>query len=375
MDATGVEGVAAAADDGGEGRAEVRAAVGLQRRALQRARAAGAALVDQQQVAVVEQRRVDRAVLALAAGGRPARAALGGHDRPERGPLRWPGSTRSRCARSAPAGLAGSSGRRSSPHQTARAGPQRWTVTEPTRRLAAAGLGSASAHGEDGERRHRRMGDSMRPAPRPQASHIVRPMGVAVVPAAASGRRARGWPRAGPGPRALAARFGGSAPLLVVAVSLLMQIGSALAALLFAQAGVLGTLWLRTAFAAAVLLVAFRGRLRFPTAGERVPLLLFAVVLAAMNVLLLRGDRPRPARAGLDGRVPRPAGRGPGRHARPARARVRRPRRRGGACCSGARAATSAAPAWSWRSARRSAGRRTSCSGGGWCCRSTRPRR
>jgi len=63
-----------------------------------------------------------------------------------------------------------------------------------------------------------------------------------------------------------------------------MQLGSALAALLFVQAGVLGTLWLRTAFAAAVLLVAFRGRLRFPTAGERVPLLLFAVVLAAMNV-------------------------------------------------------------------------------------------
>ncbi len=84
--------------------------------------------------------------------------------------------------------------------------------------------------------------------------------------------------------RALATRFGGSAPLLVVAVSLLMQLGSALAALLFVQAGVLGTLWLRTAFAAAVLLVAFRGRLRFPTAGERVPLLLFAVVLAAMNV-------------------------------------------------------------------------------------------
>jgi inner membrane transporter RhtA len=84
--------------------------------------------------------------------------------------------------------------------------------------------------------------------------------------------------------RALATRFGGSAPLLVVAVSLLMQLGSALAALLFVQAGVLGTLWLRTAFAAAVLLVAFRGRLRFPTAGERVPLLLFAAVLAAMNV-------------------------------------------------------------------------------------------
>jgi inner membrane transporter RhtA len=84
--------------------------------------------------------------------------------------------------------------------------------------------------------------------------------------------------------RALAARFGGSAPLLVVAVSLLMQVGSALAALLFADAGVLGTLWLRTAFAAVVLAVAFRGRLRLPTAAERVPLLLFAAVLAAMNV-------------------------------------------------------------------------------------------
>jgi inner membrane transporter RhtA len=82
----------------------------------------------------------------------------------------------------------------------------------------------------------------------------------------------------------LAARFGGSAPLLVIAVSLLFQLGSAMAALLFADAGVMGTLWLRTAFAAVVLTVAFRRRLRFPTAGERLPLLAFAAVLAAMNV-------------------------------------------------------------------------------------------
>jgi inner membrane transporter RhtA len=84
--------------------------------------------------------------------------------------------------------------------------------------------------------------------------------------------------------RALALRFGGSAPLLVVAVSLLMQLGAALAAKLFADAGVVGTLWLRTAFAAAILAVAFRGKLRLPVAGERVPLLVFAAVLAAMNV-------------------------------------------------------------------------------------------
>jgi inner membrane transporter RhtA len=82
----------------------------------------------------------------------------------------------------------------------------------------------------------------------------------------------------------LAARFGGSAPLLVIAVSLLFQISSALAAQLFAQAGVMGTLWLRTAFGALLLAVAFRRKLRMPAAGERLALLAFAAALAAMNV-------------------------------------------------------------------------------------------
>jgi len=112
------------------------------------------------------------------------------------------------------------------------------------------------------------MGDSMRlGVGRGQAISFGR-MGFAhsepLPPVAATrlaGRRAQ--------TRALALRFGGSAPLLVVAVSLLMQLGAALAAKLFADAGVVGTLWLRTAFAACILAVAFRSRLRLPAPGER----------------------------------------------------------------------------------------------------------
>src|SRR5437773_10846736 len=62
-----------------------------------------------------------------------------------------------------------------------------------------------------------------------------------------AGRTARATERAG-------GLLGGSAPLLVVAVAVSVQCGAALATRLFSTLGPLGTVWLRSAFAVAILL-------------------------------------------------------------------------------------------------------------------------
>src|SRR5919201_705286 len=79
-------------------------------------------------------------------------------------------------------------------------------------------------------------------------------------------------------------RFGGSAPLLVVAPAVSIQAGAAGATKLFGLAGPLGTLWLRTAFAAAILLVAGRRGICWPARTELRLIAAFAAVLTAMNV-------------------------------------------------------------------------------------------
>jgi inner membrane transporter RhtA len=78
-------------------------------------------------------------------------------------------------------------------------------------------------------------------------------------------------------------RFGGSAPLFVVAAAVSIQAGAAVATRLFPLAGALGTLWLRTAFAAACLALVGRGRIRRPARADLGTLAAFAVVLTAMN--------------------------------------------------------------------------------------------
>src|SRR5690348_8901884 len=77
--------------------------------------------------------------------------------------------------------------------------------------------------------------------------------------------------------------LGGSAPLLVVAADVSVQSGAALATGIFTTLGPLGTVWLRSAFAAAVLLpFAWRplGRL---SRRDWARVLVLGVVLAAMN--------------------------------------------------------------------------------------------
>src|SRR5919201_2507893 len=80
-----------------------------------------------------------------------------------------------------------------------------------------------------------------------------------------------------------AAHFGGSAPLLVIAAAVSIQAGAAIATKLFPLAGALGTLWLRTAFAAAFLALIGRRRIRRPARADVAALAAFAVVLTAMN--------------------------------------------------------------------------------------------
>jgi inner membrane transporter RhtA len=78
-------------------------------------------------------------------------------------------------------------------------------------------------------------------------------------------------------------RDSSTAVLLVVAVGLLMQAGSALAVLVIDSVGVVEALWLRTALAALVL-AAVRPRLvRLPAKGDRVLLLALVASLVAMN--------------------------------------------------------------------------------------------
>lgn len=79
-------------------------------------------------------------------------------------------------------------------------------------------------------------------------------------------------------------RATGSAALLVVIIALSMQTGSALAGRLIATAGVVETLWLRTAIAAAILAVLRPRSLRVPAAGDRLPLAALTVALLLMNL-------------------------------------------------------------------------------------------
>lgn len=71
--------------------------------------------------------------------------------------------------------------------------------------------------------------------------------------------------------------------MLVVAVGLLMQAGSAIAVLVIESVGVIEALWLRTALAA-ILLAAVRPRwVRLPAKGDRLLLLSLVVSLVVMN--------------------------------------------------------------------------------------------
>lgn len=74
-----------------------------------------------------------------------------------------------------------------------------------------------------------------------------------------------------------------TAALLVVAVGVLMQSGSALAVMVIDSVGVVQALWLRTALAA-ILLAAVRPRwVRLPAKGDRLLLLGLTISLVAMN--------------------------------------------------------------------------------------------
>ncbi len=84
-------------------------------------------------------------------------------------------------------------------------------------------------------------------------------------------------------PAAGARRDSVTAALLVVAVGVLMQAGSALAVLVIDSVGVVQALWLRTALAA-MLLAAVRPRsVRLPAKGDRMLLAALTLSLVAMN--------------------------------------------------------------------------------------------
>lgn len=74
------------------------------------------------------------------------------------------------------------------------------------------------------------------------------------------------------------------APLLVLLIAFSMQTGSALATRVIDAAGIVQALWLRTAIAAAMLVVARPRLLRLPARGERAPVLGLIFALFAMNL-------------------------------------------------------------------------------------------
>jgi inner membrane transporter RhtA len=76
----------------------------------------------------------------------------------------------------------------------------------------------------------------------------------------------------------------GSAALLVIVIALSMQTGSALAGRLIESAGVVETLWLRTAIAAAILAALRPRSLRLPAAGDRLPVAALTLALLLMNL-------------------------------------------------------------------------------------------
>jgi inner membrane transporter RhtA len=79
-------------------------------------------------------------------------------------------------------------------------------------------------------------------------------------------------------------RDSAAAVLLVVAVGLLMQAGSAVAVIVIDSVGVVEAAWLRSAFAAFLLGLARPRWVRLPRRGERLGLLLLAASLVAMNL-------------------------------------------------------------------------------------------
>jgi inner membrane transporter RhtA len=88
-----------------------------------------------------------------------------------------------------------------------------------------------------------------------------------------------------PPPRQPARRDAAFAAALVVVLTLSIQVGSALAVKVIDSVGVFEALWLRTAFAALILVLARpRSLLRLPPKGHRLPLAALALVLFIMNL-------------------------------------------------------------------------------------------
>jgi inner membrane transporter RhtA len=111
------------------------------------------------------------------------------------------------------------------------------------------------------------------------------PVPAAAKPASPAPAPPASAPVGAPAPRESPASRRGpaTAALLVVAVGVLMQSGSALAVLVIDSVGVIQALWLRTALAA-ILLAAVRPRwVRLPAKGDRLLLLGLTISLLAMN--------------------------------------------------------------------------------------------
>ena len=79
-------------------------------------------------------------------------------------------------------------------------------------------------------------------------------------------------------------RTADSAALLVVVIALSMQTGAALAGRLIESAGVVETLWLRTAIAAAILAALRPRSLHIPAADDRLPIAALTLALLLMNL-------------------------------------------------------------------------------------------
>lgn len=79
-------------------------------------------------------------------------------------------------------------------------------------------------------------------------------------------------------------RAAGTTALLVIVIALSVQTGSAFAVKVIAAVGVLEALWLRTAIAALILVVARPRSLRLPARGERLGLVALTLALLGMNL-------------------------------------------------------------------------------------------
>jgi inner membrane transporter RhtA len=84
--------------------------------------------------------------------------------------------------------------------------------------------------------------------------------------------------------RAAGFRSSFTAPLLVVAVACSFQSGAALATRLINSVGIVEALWLRTAIAAAILVLLRPRSLRLPKSGHRLPVALLTLSLFGMNL-------------------------------------------------------------------------------------------